>query len=113
MTEFLNVKNVIKKLTEKLKWTTTRTFTSGLNYTIIVTIKKNGKTFKYTNGAFTEFAQSTHGFRVVGKLGTPIHEKNSLRSITCVNSTRKCSSLPLRLRNSPQNSCPSTSFHNK
>ena len=74
-----------------------------------------GQTFKFTNGEFTESCHSslrksetTHGLRIVKKLGTPIHQQRSLQSLTFFNSKRAGFSSPILLRKKSSFS-PSTS----
>ena len=54
-----------------------------------------GKTIKYTNAEFTETARSTfkmleriHKFKIIRKIGTPVHKKLTLQSLVWHNSKR-------------------------
>ena len=67
--------------------------------------QNTGKTFRSTNGEFTESANSTlrrseetHGFKVVRKLGTPLHKEKSLKSLTFFNSKRIGGNPVLKMR---------------
>ena len=69
--------------------------------------EKSGTTMRHSNGEFTESCHSTlrkseetHGFKVVKKCGTPVHEKKSLQSLVFFNSRRAGYSTPQRLRKS-------------
>ena len=84
---------------------------------------KTGKTFKYTNGEFTESAHSSlrmseeiHGLKIKRKLGTPKHQERSWQSMTLFNSKRAGFSTPIRLRKatpSPRAPSPRTPFSKK
>ena len=76
--------------------------------------EKTGLTFKDTNAEFTEGAHSTvrkfeetHNFKIVRKLGTPIHLRKSLDSITQFNSRNLGASTPERFLKTPLQSTPS------
>ena len=64
-----------------------------------------GQTFCTTNGEYTEtchstlrISEETHGLKVVRKIGTPIHQYRSLKSLTMYNSKRAGKNTPIRLR---------------
>ena len=63
-----------------------------------------GQTFCTTNGEYTEtchstlrISEETHGLKVVRKIGTPINQYRSLKSLTMYNSKRAGKNTPLRL----------------
>ena len=88
----------------------------GLNMTLKVHViidhykyffEKSGTTMRHSNGEFTESCHSTlrkseetHGFKVVKKCATPVHEKKSLQSLVFFNSRRAGYTTLQRLRKS-------------